>query len=91
MTSTVLRRRRAERKRSKRSAIHARDVGDIAEVDELGQVAELHAVLDAHVLVLVAEILEHLGEADRRDSRPRGTECGRHRAGTGHAGRSRRP
>ena len=62
----VLRRRRRPREVGERRAVDPRDAGGVAEVDELQQIAELLAVLHAHVLVLVGEVLRRLGEARRR-------------------------
>src|SRR5205085_9149263 len=55
-----------ERERGQRRAVHARDLRDVGEVVEPRQVSVLHAVLDAHVLVLVFVVLVRLGEAHRR-------------------------
>ena len=55
--------------RSRLEAIHgreidARDLGNVVVIHKLGQVAVLHAVDDAHVLVLVRVVLAGFGEAD---------------------------
>lgn len=46
------------------SGVQPRDAGDVVEVVVLDQVAVLHAVFDADVLVLVVEVLAPFGEAD---------------------------
>src|SRR5262245_9536379 len=62
----VLRRARPLRQRPQRARVHPGHALDVAEVDEIDQIAELDAVLDANVLVLVGEVLIRLGEARRR-------------------------
>ena len=47
-------------------AVHPRHAGDVVEVAELGQVAELDPVLDPYILMLVFEHLGRLGEPHGR-------------------------
>ena len=67
----VLGRRRRPRQVGERRAVDPRHTRGVGEVDELEPVAELLAVLHAHVLVLVGEVLRRLGEARRRAARVR--------------------
>ena len=46
--------------------VHRGHPCDVVEVDKVDQVAELHAVDDLDVLVLVVEVLPWLGEPGRR-------------------------
>ena len=59
-----LRSRGRRRQRRQGCGIHARDVGDVIEIVELGQVSKLNAVLHAHVLMLMLIILIRFSEPD---------------------------
>ena len=50
--------------RGQRGGIESSYIGYVGEVDKLQQVAELGAVFDADVLVLVVEVFAPLGDAD---------------------------